>query len=247
MNREKYEKEVTKCIRTFWRSRSSALAKNKKGKRQDTGSRGGATAGKNLDGFSRFLQSEIKLLGEKNLEVYERKKLVTLPGYFRPTKQWDLVVTHLGNLVAVIELKTLGGPSFGNNANNRCEEAIGSAVDFRTLQREGGFGGGAAPFLGYFILIHDEEGSRREPSKPPSSPHFSCDPIFQTASYQKRMSILCERMMQEGLYDCAAAMASPKATKNSANFQDLSETASFHRLLVKLTAHIQSECSLFRF
>jgi hypothetical protein len=34
-------------------------------------------------------------------------------------------------LVAAFELKALGGPSFGNNYNNRVEEALGSAVDLR--------------------------------------------------------------------------------------------------------------------
>jgi hypothetical protein len=33
--------------------------------------------------------------------------------------------------VAAFELKALGAPSFGNNYNNRVEEALGSAVDLR--------------------------------------------------------------------------------------------------------------------
>ena len=54
---------------------------------------------------------------------------IRLPGYYRPTKDWDLVVKHQGVLVAAIELKALGGPSFGNNYNNRVEEAVGTASD----------------------------------------------------------------------------------------------------------------------
>lgn len=46
-----------------------------------------------------------------------------LPGYYRPQKQWDLVVAHGDTLVAAFELKSLGGPSYGNNFNNRIEEA----------------------------------------------------------------------------------------------------------------------------
>lgn len=53
---------------------------------------------------------------------------VDLPGYFRPSKQWDVVVVLNGILVAAFELKALGGPSFGNNANNRVEEALGKRV-----------------------------------------------------------------------------------------------------------------------
>lgn len=244
MEKEDYEREVRKCVRQFWGERKVALTKNKKGKRKDAGSRGGATAGKNLDGFVLLLTKQILEAATGSVEVHERKKLVTLPGYYRPTKQWDIVVTHQGRLLATIELKSLGGPSFGNNANNRCEEAIGSAIDFRRVQREGGFGNGESPFLGFFILVHDSEGSRREPKNPPSSPHFDCDAIFANASYQQRMAILCERMMQEDIYDCAAAMASPKDSGQSGHFSELSQTASFFRLIIKLKAHIHAETSL---
>jgi hypothetical protein len=48
---------------------------------------------------------------------------VTLPGYFRPTKLWDVLVIHDKRLLAAIELKSQVGPSFGNNFNNRTEEA----------------------------------------------------------------------------------------------------------------------------
>jgi hypothetical protein len=41
-----------------------------------------------------------------------------LPGYFRPTKEWDLLVILDGNLLASIEFKSQIGPSFGNNYNN---------------------------------------------------------------------------------------------------------------------------------
>lgn len=244
MEKEDYEREVRKCVRQFWSQRKGALTKNKKGKRKDAGSRGGATAGKNLDGFALLLTKQILEAATGEVEVHERKKLVTLPGYYRPTKQWDIVVTHQGRLLATIELKSLGGPSFGNNANNRCEEAIGSAIDLRTVQRKGGFGKGESPFLGFFVLVHDAEGSRKEPKNPPSSPHFDCDSIFANASYHKRMAILCERMMQEGLYGCAAAMASPKESGKSGDFSELSQTASFFRLIIKLKAHIHAESSL---
>ena len=54
----------------------------------------------------------------------------TLPGYYRPTKQWDVVVWGTdGAPLVCIELKSQNGPSYSNNANNRAEEAIGNAYD----------------------------------------------------------------------------------------------------------------------
>ena len=58
-----------------------------------------------------------------------RKRLLELPGFFRPTKEWDLLVVKDGHLIAVIEAKSQVGPSLGNNFNNRTEEAMGSAID----------------------------------------------------------------------------------------------------------------------
>lgn len=34
-----------------------------------------------------------------------------LPGYYRPQKQWDVVVVHENVLIAAFEMKALGGPS----------------------------------------------------------------------------------------------------------------------------------------
>jgi len=60
-----------------------------------------------------------------------------LPGYFRPTKSWDLVVVSDEQLFASIEFNSHVGPSFGNNFNNRVEEALGSASDLWMAYREG--------------------------------------------------------------------------------------------------------------
>ena len=69
-----------------------------------------------------------------------RNRRVQLPGWFRAEKQWDLIVKVKDELVAVLELKSQVGPSFGNNFNNRSEEAIGSATDVWVAYREERFG-----------------------------------------------------------------------------------------------------------
>ncbi len=233
-------------MKYFWSSRQRALADKVRKGSVDQGNRGGATAGKNLDGFAALIAGEVKKMGLRDLEIHLFKQLVVLPGYFRPAKQWDVVVVFKGKLLAAIELKSLGGPSYGNNANNRCEEALGSGVDFRTAQREGAFGAGAAPFLGFMIIVQDEKKSSNPPKLERISPHFAIYPDFKTASYQRRMAILCEKMVQEGIYDSAAAISSPLPLqpKDSGKFEDLSEYVTFRHLLIKLMAHIQAEVSL---
>src|SRR5438045_2908821 len=92
--------------------------------------------------------------GLKEMDIKTRTAL-ELPGYYRPEKKWDLIVIADKQLMAVLEFKSQVGPSLGNNFNNRAEEAIGSATDIWVAFREGRFGDGPAPFLGYFFLLVD--------------------------------------------------------------------------------------------
>jgi type II restriction enzyme len=81
----------------------------------------------------------VRANGLSHASIHQNRAFLTLPGFFRPTKLWDLLVIHQGKLIAAIELKSQVGPSFGKNFNNRTEEAIGSAYDFQTAFREGAF------------------------------------------------------------------------------------------------------------
>ena len=92
--------------------------------------------------------------------------------------------------------------SFGNNFNNRTEEAIGTAHDFWTAYRENAFGKQPRPFVGWLMLVEDAPGSR-SPVRD-ASPHFPVFPEFQGASYLKRYDLLCQRLVQEQLYTTAA-------------------------------------------
>ncbi len=115
--------------------------------RYDQGERAGVTAGKNMDGFIALIRDIVSANGLAHAEVYQSRTLLTLPGFFRPTKLWDLLVVHKGALIAAIEMKSQVGPSFGNNFNNRTEEAIGTAHDLWTAYREGAFGKQPRPYV----------------------------------------------------------------------------------------------------
>ena len=60
--------------------------------------------------------------GLKKVDVRTRTAL-ELPGYFRATKKWDLIVVSDGALVLAMEFKSQAGKSIGNYVNNRSEEA----------------------------------------------------------------------------------------------------------------------------
>ncbi|MCI3223810.1 PaeR7I family type II restriction endonuclease [Streptomyces sp. NP-1717] len=170
------------------------------------GTAGSVRGGKHFDVIAALLAKFFLEAGypAESIRVNKSQGL-ELPGYYRPQKQWDLVVVHGGVLVAAFEMKALGGPSYGNNYNNRVEEALGSAVDLRRAAlaelypRE-------KPWLGYFFIMQDGEGSRR----PVKTAKGSLPPeeIWQGTSYQDRFGIFCERLMAEQLYDAACYVTS---------------------------------------
>ena len=124
-----------------------------------------------------------------------------LPGYFRPNKKWDLLVVDGDELVIAIEFKSQVGPSFGNNFNNRTEEAMGTALDIWTAYREGVFGDQKAPWLGYFMVLEDCYKSN-EPVRV-RSPHFDVLEEFIDASYKERYEIFCQKLLLERQYSAA--------------------------------------------
>ena len=130
------------AIREYWRTRGDQRRRQglETGSK-DAGERSAVTGGRHADGFVRLIAAIVRNadLPQATLRVgYDAKVARTLPGHFRPTKEWDIIVTSGDQLVAAAEVKSQVG-SFGNNFNNRVEEAIGSSHDLWTAYREGRF------------------------------------------------------------------------------------------------------------
>ena len=123
-----FEDDAKKAVRAFWKNRKKAGESQIERGVADQGTRSQVTAGKNMDGFSKLIVAIAKANGLKDAEIHLERAVLTLPGFFRPTKLWDILITCKGELVAAIELKSQVGPSFGNNFNNRTEEALGTAT-----------------------------------------------------------------------------------------------------------------------
>lgn len=225
----------------FWGNREKARQKQIEAGKADQGERSSVTAGKNMDGFVALIIDIVNANGLAHADIHRVRRLVTLPGYFRPTKLWDLLVINRGNLVAAIELKSHIGPSFGNNFNNRTEEAIGTSHDLKLALREGAFGDHPLPFVGWMIMVEDAAGSRSAVRD--SSPHFPVFPEFQGASYLKRYDILCQRLIKEQLYSAASVIASPREAVTSGAYSDLSEMTSFKTFVTSLAGHVAAEAA----
>lgn len=225
----------------FWGNREKARQKQIESGGTDQGERAGVTAGKNMDGFVALIIELVKANGLGHAQLHQTSAVVTLPGYFRPTKKWDLLVINERRLVAAVELKSQVGPSFGNNFNNRTEEAIGTAHDFWTAYREGSLGNQPKPFVGWLMMVEDEPKSRAPVRD--SSPHYPVFPEFRGASYLKRYDLLCERLVKENLYTAAALMASPRSASATGEFCELSELTSLKTFVTTLAGHIAAEAA----
>jgi hypothetical protein len=192
------------AIGAYWDARADQLTASAIAGAVGAGSAGSVRGGRHFNAVTALLARFFVDAGYPPQAILSRR--LELPGYYRPQKQWDLLVVHEGILVAAFELKSLGAPSFGNNYNNRIEEALGSALDLRQAGRAGGLPG-AKPWLGYLFLMQDAKGSR-EPVRVADGV-FAVEPVWrENPSYQERFAVFCERILSEGLYDAVCYVVS---------------------------------------
>jgi hypothetical protein len=228
---------VGKAVSIYWSTRRRQLAKQDASGQRDQGSRSAVTGGAQMDGFINLLTGLIEDAGIKSQHIFHNTAL-ELPGFFRPTKEWDLLVVRDRQLILGLESKSQVGPSFGNNFNNRTEEAMGSALDLWTAYREGAFNKTIRPWLGYIFLLEDCEGSRR-PVKV-KEPHFKVFPEFVNASYAKRYELFCRKLVRERHYDAAAfLMSEPKQGLKGA-FTEPAEDLALLPFAKSLVAHVST-------
>ena len=91
---ENFEAQAREAVKLFWGNRQTALARQIESGRKDAGGRGAVTSGKNMDRFRALTRSLAVASGLDPADVSEHAGVLTLPGYFRPTKHWDTLAIH---------------------------------------------------------------------------------------------------------------------------------------------------------
>ena len=178
------------------------------------------------------------MAGLENSAIHTRQQMSTLPGFYRPVKGCDIVAVVERNLLVAIELKSQVG-SFGNNFNNRIEEALGGAEDIWTAYREGAFDMSPAPWVGYLLLLEDSPRSRKAVRV--SEPHLSVFDEFRSASYAKRYELFCRKLVRERKYDAACfIIADPKRVDASDNYAEPAVDLSAARFLSGMLHHVHN-------
>lgn len=226
------------AVREFWETRERQMQEQQARGRSDQGARSAVTGGQQMNGFIRTITALMVEAGVPESDIYAGRRLTDLPGYFRPTKEWDLVVVSNGCLIAALELKSQVGPSFGNNFNNRTEEAMGTALDIWTAYREGAFRSSPTPWLGYLLLLEDCAQSRRPVRV--NEPHFEVFSEFRNTSYARRYEIFCRKLVRERQYNAACFLLADRSRAQLPdNYSEPAEDLSATRFLTELIRHVR--------
>ena len=231
------QKRVSNAVRHFWQTRRAQSDRQRASGRLDQGARSAVTGGAQMDRFNELVTTLICKAGIGRSNIFHKKAL-ELPGYFRPEKQWDLLVVKDDQLIVAIEAKSQVGPSFGNNFNNRTEEAIGSALDLWTAYREGAFNKTVKPWLGYIFLLEDCPKSN-SPVRV-REPHFEVFAEFKDASYCKRYEIFCRKLVRERHYSATCFITSTQASGIKGIYKEPAEDLTFRILTKSLMAHVKA-------
>jgi len=242
LNLQGYESRVAKAVKIFWTVRE----------------REGVRSGKTLDAFVDLLAWVVHSHGLPDAIVLTGRK-AQLPGFFRPTKSWDVLIMNYDMLIAAIELKSIAD-SFGKNANNRNEEALGSGVDIKEAFEENAFEGLTRLFTGYVILVEDcqetltsvqiqmkhfrvmEEfmlnpKTRDEMYVKNENGEF---PAIDGVSYMNRFDVLCRRLMQKNLYTAASVIKSPRSAIENGEYSAVTRETSIKAFLASLASHVET-------
>ena len=242
------DKRLRQAVQSYWQARGKNKEKQHASGKSDAHTRGEVTGGTQMAALEGLVADILCEAGLKRLDVRTRTSL-ELPGYFRATKRWDLIVVSGGRLVLAMELKSQAGKSIGNNMNNRVEEAVGSAEDLWTAYREGRLGRGVpAPFLGYLFLLEDRLNVKLPVAN--KEPYFKVDPEFRGASqpskvgaeakytgvtYAQRYELLCRRLVLERLYSGSCFLLATNSDPTV--ISEPAEDMSFARFAAALRGH----------
>jgi hypothetical protein len=226
--------QIAQAVAHYWRTRQRQQERQHAQDRSDQGARSAVTGGSQMVGFCELITHLLVEAGIAPAHIFTRQSL-ELPGFFRPTKEWDLLVVRESQLIAAIELKSQVGPSFGNNFNNRTEEAMGTALDLWTAYREGALNKTVQPWLGYVFLL--EDGPRSRLPVRVAEPHFKVLPEFVNASYAQRYELFCCKLVRERHYNAAAFLLSARDSGLDGGFSQPADDLTFEIFARALVAH----------
>jgi hypothetical protein len=96
---------LQEAVQSYWDARAKNKKKQIEAGKVEAGTRGEVLGGTQMGALEVLVADILCEAGLKRLDVRTRTAL-ELPGYFRATKKWDLIVVSEGQLVLAMELKS---------------------------------------------------------------------------------------------------------------------------------------------
>lgn len=198
---------ITHAIEQWFISKDAQGQKSQGKGNPQAGSRSRVTGGGHLNGINQLVVDEIERAGAVGLELRVNRRAV-LPGWYRGSKAWDLLVLQHGSPILAVEYKSMAG-SEGKNLNNRTDEALGIAEDAREAERRGGL---PRHLRRAYIFLME---ATPEATKPRLGirPDFG----FHGKSYLERLAVTAKRMRDAELYHLVWVIG---ATQNPLGFSE---------------------------
>lgn len=234
------DSEVEAAVQWYWETRSDQREDQRESENSTRGRRAEVLGGNQMDGFASLVEDILVNAGIPR-EAVKHDYHATLPGFYRHEKEWDTAVVYDDELLAVVEYKSQAS-SFGNNLNNRAEEAVGSFTDLVEAYEDGVFAPSPQPFIGYLMLMADNEESRNTPQV--REVNFEVDEAFRDATYVDRMEQLCLRMVRRRVVDEAAFLLSDEDDGEDGGYWEPNEELRFRRFVHSLVAHVQGHVEM---
>lgn len=190
-------RDVTPLLVNWWTAKNEVVARLASAGKSDTGAQ--ARNALHMQSIALFVRQMFIDAGLAEDDVTVDS---IVPGYYRRSKNWDVVAMHKGHLVGVVELKSQAS-SPGNNANNRIEEAIGSSVDVKAVQELTGAFGSLGVWAAWCMTFNrDTESGNPIRSPRKSQVRFPVDdPAFDNMTYASQYAVAIERMVSQKVYD----------------------------------------------
>lgn len=195
------EDRITTAVDYWIKSKAHQLATSQREGRAQEGTRGAVTGGKHLAGLNDLIVDQLARLGLGDVDLYFDRQ-ATLPGYYRTSKSWDLLAMRDDVPLLAVEYKSMQG-SEGRNLNNRADEVFGIALDLQRAKDTGL----VHPELKLAYIFMMEATPAVQRGVRARVTVGQPDPVFENATYLDRMTIMCERLRDDHVYDMAWALA----------------------------------------
>ena len=208
-----YSTDFAEAIRAFWQVKQDQQGRADAAGTSAGSNSGGVRGGKHMSPFESLIR---KVVADSGVVCDKDTPLsCAVPGYYRESKAWDVVLQYRGHVLAIIEAKSQTAKSLGNNVNNRVEEAIGQAADIWKSHEHNRLGKGIRPWVGYLMILEEKPEVLAPVRSPPASripPGMSLDDTFKKRSRAFRYAEAFKRLDQERMLDatCFATSSGPE-------------------------------------